>query len=299
MTVVDPKFLLLEIGVEMLHADLVERTNDGALEQAPDVLNAVGVDVAYGPLSGGVVDRLVLGVGVRNAHVGAEFIGIERLGFVLGDGLHKGVNGFLADVGDVTEPNLAPTLKRTSDPDPLTGGNTHRLPPMPTKAFAGGQHRLVQFDDAEQGRAGVKGLHRFPDAVAEMPRGLVGGAKGPTELVRAHGLLALDHEVRASEPLPQRKLGVVEDGARGDGEAAPAVVAVELVPGGDAGDGHRRALGADRVAVEPAELFQVVPAHVIGVEAVNHVDQVRGLLPVLVLELTNVGLVDGVRSGHG
>ena len=38
---VDPKLLLLEIGAKMLHADLVERADDGPLEEAQDVFNPV------------------------------------------------------------------------------------------------------------------------------------------------------------------------------------------------------------------------------------------------------------------
>ena len=66
----------------MLGADLVERAHDGPLEQAPDVLDAVRVNVSDDPLLRRVVDRPVDGVIVFDSDVGAEFVGVDGLGFV-------------------------------------------------------------------------------------------------------------------------------------------------------------------------------------------------------------------------
>ena len=52
--------------------------------------------------------------------------------------------------------------------------------------------------------------HRGPDAVAEVPGGLIGDAERSFQLVRANALLRLDHEVHREEPFRERQLGVVE-----------------------------------------------------------------------------------------
>ena len=65
---------LVEVSVKMLHADLVEGSYDATLEQGPDTLNTVGVNVSDSPLLNGVVDCLMAGVvypqspGKKQAH---------------------------------------------------------------------------------------------------------------------------------------------------------------------------------------------------------------------------------------
>ena len=72
-------------------------------------------------------------------------------------------------------------------------------------------------------------------------------------------------EVHGHEPLPQRKLGVVEDRPRGHREAVAASVAIELVPSGDLGYGHVTATRAGDTR-RPAQLFEVFPAGLFGSE---------------------------------
>ena len=68
-------------------------------------------------------------------------------------------------------------------------------------------------------------------SVAEVPGGLVLDAEGALELVRAHPLPGLAHQVDGDEPLAQRKVGAVHDGARGHAEHGPvARAALPLAP---------------------------------------------------------------------
>ena len=50
VSVVEPPLKLFEVAVQMLGADFVERAHDGPLEQAPDALDAVGVNVSDDPV---------------------------------------------------------------------------------------------------------------------------------------------------------------------------------------------------------------------------------------------------------
>ena len=64
-----------QVAVHVLGADLVERSDDRALEEAPDAFNAVGVDVAQDPFLFGVPDGLMAGVVVSDSEVGLECTG--------------------------------------------------------------------------------------------------------------------------------------------------------------------------------------------------------------------------------
>lgn len=289
----------------MLHADLVERANDGTLEQAPDVFDAVRMNVTDNPLVRRVVNGFVARVLVSDAHVSAPLIGVERFGIVASNRLHEGVKRLFLGVRHVAQTNLAVPLQRASNPRAIFGPNAARRTRQSATAFVlattattRGQHRLVQFDDAEQRRTFVHRLHRFTDAMAEKPRGLVRHAKRALQLIRAHGLFAFDHEVRSGEPLPQRKLGVVEDRSRRDREAEAAEVAVELVAGRDA----RHGITATAVANgprRPTKLLQIVPADLLRPKAMHHVDEAGSRLFVLHLMLADVGLVNRIGAGHG
>ena len=76
--VAESPFEFFEVTVEMLSGHLVERTDDGTLEQRPDAFDGVGVNVADGPFLDGVVDRLVTSVVVCDAQVGGQFVGVDR-----------------------------------------------------------------------------------------------------------------------------------------------------------------------------------------------------------------------------
>ena len=73
----------LQVAVQMLDANLMERTNDGSLEQAPHALDPVGVNVTDNPLLGGVADGLMSGIRIPDPDIGFEFICVDGLGLIL------------------------------------------------------------------------------------------------------------------------------------------------------------------------------------------------------------------------
>ena len=127
---------------------------------------------------------------------------------------------------------------------------------------------------------GLVKAHRPPNAVAEVPRGLVGHPERPLQLVRGDSLAGLAHHVDREEPLPQGKVRVVEHRPRSHREPSPALVAVELVPRGDPADGVGPAVDAPN-ALGPAERFEVGAAAFLGVESLDQLDEVH-VLPRLV-----------------
>ena len=62
-------------------------------------------------------------------------------------------------------------------------------------------------------------FHRFADAMAEIPRGLIGlEAQMPLQLLRAHSLFRLRHECDGKKPFVQWQVRIVKQCAGGCGE---------------------------------------------------------------------------------
>ena len=96
-----------QIAVHVLGAHLVEAADDGALEEAPDTFDAVGVYVSDCPFLGAVANRFVARVVVTDPDVALEVVGVDRFGFVSDGALDKVMQGVLADVGDALDADAA------------------------------------------------------------------------------------------------------------------------------------------------------------------------------------------------
>lgn len=107
--IIEPMFQLVQVGVQVLHADLVIRPDDRTFEQAPYALNAVRVNIPTNPLIRTVIDRLVRRIFISNANVGGKFVRVD--GFRVGRGvlLNESVKRALVGVGQHLKANLAAT----------------------------------------------------------------------------------------------------------------------------------------------------------------------------------------------
>ena len=74
-----------------------------------------GMNVATNPFLGLVVDGLMNRVGVANALVGLQFVGVNRGGVVINYSLQESLDVGLAVVLDLAEPELSPALNGTQD----------------------------------------------------------------------------------------------------------------------------------------------------------------------------------------
>ena len=74
---------LIEIATHVLDAHLVERPGEGTLEQRPDALYAVRMDIANNPFFLGVDHRFMARVMVGNPDIGFELVRINGLCLVL------------------------------------------------------------------------------------------------------------------------------------------------------------------------------------------------------------------------
>ena len=107
---------LVEVSVKMLHADLVEGSYDATLEQGPDTLNTVGVNVSDSPLLNGVVDRLMSGVVVLNPQVRSKLVGVDGFSLVTDSPVDEAVESGPLGIRYSLQPYAAVTLDSTGNP---------------------------------------------------------------------------------------------------------------------------------------------------------------------------------------
>ena len=260
--VIEPEGDFVQVGGQMLGADLVEGTNQAAFKQAPHVLNGVDVVVA-GDFSPLLVDGFV-GRNAVHFVVGGQPVGnhhFDVLPKVALDEFDKARAVHLGDGFKLDAPAALHHAHHAGLPCAASGLAV---------AFAADE-RLVHFNDAVQ-RFGV--LHRLADAVAQIPRRLVGDAQRAFDLVGGHAFLGFAHDIDGQKPFPERQVGIVEDVAGRDGELVAAFVAVVLAAIlylRDAGRLAARAADAFR----PAQGFHVVAAFFLTLKVLNEFNQVH------------------------
>lgn len=255
---VEPERLLVEVAEEMEGLDAHVGSLDRALEQAPEVLKAVGVDVAD-RVALGMVDDGVDVIGLK-AVIGANLVGEE-----LGAGLHVRLDLWvqgapLVVVNDLGADGAMPvrpvTLKQPHDgglaarptalDDALTAPGVH-------EAGASTNESLVSLNLA--GHLGERpGLHGEPNPMEHEPRGFLSDVEVPTQLVGADSVLTVGDEPKGGEPLVQTDRAVFHDRPDFDGELLSGVIlfAGPHAPGGDEGDLFATASRARNISVGPA-----------------------------------------------
>ena len=85
LPIVKPMFKLIQIGVQMFDTDLMIRADNRPLQEAPNALDAVSMNIADNPFLCGMINPTMLRIGVLNSPIGWHFIGIDR--FCVGRGV--------------------------------------------------------------------------------------------------------------------------------------------------------------------------------------------------------------------
>jgi len=70
--------------------------------------------------------------------------------------------------------------------------------------------------------------HGLTDAMSEEPRAFVGNADHPVQLMSGHAFLAGVHQMNGKQPLVNRNMAALHDGAGAAGELVAAVIAKEI-----------------------------------------------------------------------
>ena len=161
----------------MLHADVVKGTHDRTLEETPYTLDGVRVNVSTDPFPL-VADDLVAGILVTNSDVGAEVVGVDRVGLVLDVLTDESFEGFALEVGDPPESDLSAPLDCTGDVK--LGGTLASVPELPAAWVI--HPCLIDLDHPEESQAhkteAVYRRYAIADAAAL--------AEGVQKLARLH-----------------------------------------------------------------------------------------------------------------
>ena len=188
----------------MLCAKFMVSTRNRTLQEAPDILYGVGVGILDDVFTLAVRDRLMLSVMVPDTPVRGPIVGVDGLGFVLGVLLDEIMQGLSIEAVDDLETGLAAALDDSNN-DALVAPVA-----VADTLFSTTYPSFIHLNLAAQlGRIGLG--HGIADAVAEIPGGLVRDSDGSLDLVGRDAFLRLNHQIDCEEPLPKRKVAVVED----------------------------------------------------------------------------------------
>ena len=195
----------------MLRAQFVPATAQAALEQAESRFNRIGVGVATDVFLRAVLDNLVLVPETcppRHAFVGHELIGDKQIHILSYVFLEELIEDAPSDFLGMEQPQF-PVALSDSDNRTLLGAAPTRCKAVSLPADVG----LIHLDLPREFRF-VGFRHCCPDAVAEVPCGLVAHPDRALNLAGGDTLFGLAEDGYGDEPLPERQVGIMEDSSR-------------------------------------------------------------------------------------
>jgi hypothetical protein len=219
----------LAVGLQVLRADFVPRSNNSALEQRECGFDGIGVDVAAGINAQLVADGFVpsiLSQIPRRAAICLPIIreqDIDIFADIFSDVL---LQSAALGVRGMKEAQIAATLP-DADNDFLVFVLVCPSAPDIFSANKG----FVHFDFAAE-QWSVNFDHRVPDAVTEKPCGLIADSERALNLASGHALLGFAEKQGSHKPFGQRQVGIVEHCAsRGRKLVVAALAVVEFLFG--------------------------------------------------------------------
>src|SRR6202050_1770501 len=207
LPIVIAELKLRDIERHILGADLVERADNAALEDAPKAFNRVRVDRADNILVPVVVNS-GMAIVVTQTRVAGPRVSRQQTDFV-GNGLINEIeNADPIDAPQNTRNHIALALHCANDRRFATEA-TFALIQMAIAVFAADES-FINLDNAAE--LFLRLHHRCPDFVAHGMCSLIRAkAHLPLNLQRRNAFLAGGHQMNHLEPLAQRLIRVFED----------------------------------------------------------------------------------------
>lgn len=255
---VEPEGLFVQIAEQVERGDRNVGALDRAAQKAPEVFEPVGVDLPL-RVALGVVYHLV-DIGFFQPVVGLERVGEDaraRLDMLADTALEFMLPASLDDMGTDLRTVFAMPGQEAHD-----GGLPHPAgpldDPLPLRlvhvAGLPADEGFVYLNLAVHLLEGI-GLHREPDALEHVPRGLLSDADRAAQFVAGHAVLAVQQHPHGREPLGQRKGRILEDRAELDRELLPAVLALPDAAGlQEVMLVYHAATGANLLTIRPADV---------------------------------------------
>lgn len=216
------------IALQVLRANMVERADDAALEDAEIAFNGIGMHIATDILSGFVVDRLMAGnhrskSAQRTLAIShqASFGGID-LGF------KDRLEIFDIDARNVERAHSALALDQRKDAFLANPANDLRiaLAAVAILFLAAYVSSICLYRRAARSEHTTAMLHGFAYAVGHEPCRLIGHAQCALKLLAADAFLAGAHQVHGLNPNVQFDFAALENGAHSDRELFAAILAL-------------------------------------------------------------------------
>lgn len=229
--------LLIEVTEQMkrLHAHI--GSIDAAFQEAPEVLDTIGMDASV-DVGLGVVDHHV------DIHRIKPLVGTKGIVVYGGSGfdmsLHVFLKHFLFAVCDHGTTELSTALQKPDNGSlVLSSGAGDSYCPL-TVVHIPGLAAYEGFVHFYLGSAAAhlderSGLHSETDAMEHEPCGFLGDSKSPRQLVGTDSVFAISDHPHSHKPLFQADGGILEDGPDLDAEllAGMLLLAFPYVPGSD------------------------------------------------------------------
>jgi len=251
---IEPESHFGAIGLQMLGADFMPRSEDAALQERESRFDGVGMNIALHIDMELVTDGFVPPIFsemLRCAPVGVEVIrkqNFDILANILADEFFERA---AFHVRRMKEAQIAAALPNA---DYVFFVVPSRRFPAP--AIHAADVRFIHLNLAiEHGPLAFH--HRCADSVAEIPCGFVTHAERALNLTGRHSFLGLAEQERSEKPLCKWQMGVIENRASGNSELIVAILAVEQLLFGfqfDSGHLAARALRASGPA-QPRQQF--------------------------------------------
>src|ERR1035438_8334549 len=222
IAVIESEAHFVEVGLQMLCANTMPRSNDAALEQREGGFHGIRVHVANGVDAVLVTDSLVLrehpgfskSLWVSRKFVRHDYINVLR--DILADVLRQRSG---LHILSMEEPEITTTLPDADDNLFLALRMTDLV--LVVAALSCADEGFIHFDYAA-GRLGICGLHCVPNPMAEIPCGAIVNPQHSLELIGGHPLARLANQERSEEPFNQRQMRVVKHRVSGHGELVAA-----------------------------------------------------------------------------
>ncbi len=274
LPVVVPEGELVEVQREVVLRHFMEGAHDAALDERPEAIQIIGMDVTVDVFADGVAHDLVRETCFQHAIAWV---------FICGDQIHLlrdclvnkprqgelvGILDYLRDdislAGDCTDHGEFPRRSTASCSLLMATSNPPSMSVLGLPTDVG----FVHFDYARQ-LLELPVLHSGADTVTHVPRRPIGTrADGTLNLHGAHPLLALAHEIDHLEPGAERVVSVLEDGPHQWREAVALLATLLALPVPWTGEfmNFRVPTAWAGDTLRPAQLNQVALAGVLGGE---------------------------------